>query len=341
MSDNLARLRPFKISLFLAIAASLLAFTVIGLGAYTRLTDAGLGCPDWPGCYGQWFLNPKAISDPTFNTQKAWTEMFHRYMAGSLGIMIFGLALLAIKNRREIQQSIILPVALATLLVFQALLGMWTVTLKLFPVVVMAHLLGGMTTLGLLWWFSLKLLPQLNNVFEKNSVKALRRWGLFALMTLSFQLLLGGWTSANYAALVCLDFPFCQMPKDYHFDLFETFRFSAGVVGSSGEPLNLNARISVQLLHRVGALLTLISAGGFSLLTYRHSKKRLIRRLSFLTLSLLLLQILLGIGNILLLLPLKIAVAHNCIAALLLLSLITLFYYLNSSITFRQRERNG
>lgn len=340
MLDNVTKNPHSQISLFLAFSASVLAFLVIGLGAYTRLTDAGLGCPDWPGCYGQWILNPKTIVDPGFNTQKAWTEMLHRYMAGSLGILIFVLALQLIKNALKSKKIPLLPLLLVILLIFQALLGMWTVTLKLFPAVVMAHLLGGVSTLVLLWVCVLNALPPLGNSFEKNTATRLRRWGWLAFTATIVQLLLGGWTSANYAALVCLDFPFCQIPKDFHFDFFEAFRFSAGVVGSAGEPLSLNARISVQILHRIGALLVFILVGCFSLLTWRHTTNRLVRRLSFLTFSLLIIQILLGVSNVLLLLPLKIAVAHNGTAALLLLSLVTLLYYLNASIKFTLREKN-
>jgi len=130
----------------LACFTTLLAFGVIVFGAYTRLTDAGLGCPDWPGCYGHW-----VVSTTTLQPEKAWTEMIHRYLAGSLGIMILMLALLAIRAR------LILPFLLLILVIFQALLGMWTVTLKLLPPVVLAHLLGGMTTLALLWWLVLVL----------------------------------------------------------------------------------------------------------------------------------------------------------------------------------------
>jgi len=340
MPDNLTKFHASKFSLFLALSATLLTFIVIGLGAYTRLTDAGLGCPDWPGCYGQWFLDPKAIADPAFNSKKAWTEMIHRYMAGSLGILIFGLAILTIKKSNRTRRTLGFPIALVILLIFQALLGMWTVTLKLFPVVVMAHLLGGMTTLVLLWWYALKLLPPLHTSFKKESFKKLRRWGLVALVTLGVQLLLGGWTSANYAALVCLDFPSCQMPADFRFNFFETFHLGASVSNSTGEPLNLNARISIQLLHRIGALLTFLSVSIFALSSWHCGVSRYIRMLSLLTLSLLVIQVLLGISNVLLLLPLKVAVAHNCTAAALLLCLITLFYYLNTSILY-QRDENA
>jgi cytochrome c oxidase assembly protein subunit 15 len=332
MSANFLKFYSPKIFSALALTTTLLTLIVIGLGAYTRLTDAGLGCPDWPGCYGQWFLDPKTITTHLFNPKKAWTEMIHRYMAGLLGILIFVLALPAIKYAGKSKKSLFLPIALITLIIFQALLGRWTVTLKLLPIVVMAHLLGGMTTLVLLWWFTLKRFPKLNNPFAIDQLKKLRRIALFALTALSLQILLGGWTSANYAALVCLDFPFCQMPADFHFDFLEAFRFSAGV-GNIGEALNHHARITIQLLHRMGALLTTVSIAWFAWLAWRHGKKNRIRMLSFLTFSLLTVQVLLGISNVLLLLPVTIAVAHNCIAALLLLSLITLVYYLHPAFS--------
>src|SRR5207302_3631654 len=134
----------------LSLAGVLLCFSVVVLGAYTRLSDAGLGCPDWPGCYGK-LIVPKAESlplDSPIDTTKAWIEMTHRYVAGFLGLIIFSLALGAIANRHAKKQPFILPIFLVMLVVFQALLGMWTVTLKLYPIIVLAHLLGGLTTLA-------------------------------------------------------------------------------------------------------------------------------------------------------------------------------------------------
>jgi len=318
----------------LAYAATALAFVVVVLGAYTRLTNAGLGCPDWPGCYGQ--LIPQAdATNPLINTTKAWTEMIHRYLAGSLGIVIFALAFFIIKNKSGFKkQSQILVIVVSGLVIFQALLGMWTVTLKLFPAVVMAHLMGGLATLSLLWCLTLTLQSHNKPSIQSNTY-ALRIWGIFGLIMLILQIFLGGWTSANYAALVCLDFPFCNnfnqnLGLNVEFtNIVEAFNFTAvGVDGSQGTPLGHTARIAIHMLHRIGALLTTLIIGWLALLAWMRSQNKAIQTISIVMASLLIIQILLGMTNILAKLPLPIAVAHNAIAALLLLSAITLNYFI-------------
>ena len=318
----------------LAYAATALAFVVVVLGAYTRLTNAGLGCPDWPGCYGQ--LIPQAdATNPLINTTKAWTEMIHRYLAGSLGIVIFALAFFIVKNKSGFKkQSQILVIVVSGLVIFQALLGMWTVTLKLFPAVVMAHLMGGLATLSLLWCLTLTLQSHNKPSIQSNTY-ALRIWSIFGLIMLIIQIFLGGWTSANYAALVCLDFPFCNnfnqnLGLNFEFtNIVKAFNFTAvGVDGSQGTPLGHTARIAIHMLHRIGAFLTTLIIGWLALLAWMRSQNKAIRTISIVMASLLIIQILLGMTNILAKLPLPIAVAHNAIAALLLLSAITLNYFI-------------
>jgi cytochrome c oxidase assembly protein subunit 15 len=325
----------------LAYGTTALAFVVVVLGAYTRLTDAGLGCPDWPGCYGQ--LLPQAdATNPLMNTTKAWTEMIHRYLAGLLGLFIFALAFFIVKNKSDFKkQSQILAITVSGLVIFQALLGMWTVTLKLFPLIVMAHLLGGLTTLSLLWWLSLSLGAKRTSKSHKtltiiSNTRALRALGIIGLIMLVIQIFLGGWTSANYAALVCLDFPFCdnfnQTTLGLHFqskNIWEAFNFTQiGVTGSPGTPLSHAARITIHMLHRIGALLTTLIIGWLALLAWMQSKNQSIRRIGIVITSLLIMQLLLGITNILAMLPLPIAVAHNAVAALLLLSVVTVNYFI-------------
>ncbi len=197
----------------LARFGTVLALVVVVMGALVRLTDAGLGCPDWPGCYGRIVVPEhgaaatelgEAYGRPV-EAGKAWREMIHRYLASTLGFVCVALATLAWMNRRDPDQPWRAPLALVGVIVFQALLGMWTVTLLLKPIVVVAHLLGGLTTLALLAslgrWRTVKL--------PRPSI-GLRALGLVAGGALALQIALGGWTSANYAALACPDFPTCQ-----------------------------------------------------------------------------------------------------------------------------------
>ncbi len=323
----------------LAYGATILAFIVIVFGAYTRLTDAGLGCPDWPGCYGQ--LVPQTDNTHLLiNTKKAWTEMIHRYLAGSLGVVIFVLAFFIIKQKSLFKkQSVILALTVSLLVIFQGLLGMWTVTLKLFPLVVMAHLMGGLTILSLLWWLALSLDTKSIAKFQTPNIApdlfALRTMGIIGIIMLVAQIFLGGWLSANYAALVCLDFPWCDHANRYtglNFqwkNILAAFDFTqTGVSGSQGTPLDHAARIMIHMLHRIGALLTILIIGWLALLAWIRSQKKSIRTVSIVMATLLILQILLGIINILAKLPLAIAVAHNAVAGLLLLSIVTLNYFI-------------
>ena len=156
-------MQPSQTQYRLAFFTCLLAFCVILVGAYVRLSDAGLGCPDWPGCYGQIVApaDQSAVDDDyagrPLHSGKAWKEMIHRYLAGSLGLAILLLAVLAWRNRRQDGQPLLLPSILLVLVIFQAALGMWTVTLLVKPAIVTAHLLGGIATLSLLWLLVLRL----------------------------------------------------------------------------------------------------------------------------------------------------------------------------------------
>lgn len=307
----------------LAFFATLLTFVVIVLGAYTRLTDAGLGCPDWPGCYGK-IIVPKTSNlsqYPIIDATKAWIEMIHRYAASFLGLIILLLAALAIRYRRTPQYPYVLPLALLMLVIFQGLLGMWTVTLKLLPIVVTAHLLGGMMTLVGLWWLTLRL--SISNHQPCYYPRFLKKLAFFALILLILQIILGAWTSTNYAALVCPDFPFCQGTT---FNSFPALHVSEAfnVLQSS---LSLEARMTVHVLHRMGAIFVSGMLGWLSVLAFKQNLKML----SLTILLLLMLQVLLGILNVWAFLPLSIAVSHNAVAALLLLTIVTLNYQLKST----------
>ena len=302
-----------------------LAFAVVVLGAYTRLSDAGLGCPDWPGCYG-YLSVPGVVANvetaaarfphAPFEAHKAWPEMVHRYFACSLGLLIFGLAALAIRGRET--APVKLPLLLAALVVVQAVFGMWTVTLKLWPQVVTTHLLGGFTTLGLLWLLQLRLRPAARLDTQ------LRPYALLALVVVVAQIALGGWTAANYAALACPDFPTCQgrwwpsMDAAAGFDLMQ--RVGPNYLGGL---LDNGARVAIHVGHRVGAVCVLLAVGTLAIQLRRRSDEH---RVAATLLFLLVAQISLGIANVVLTLPLPVAVAHNATGALLLLGVITVNY---------------
>ena len=201
----------------LALLAACLALCVVVLGAYVRLTDAGLGCPDWPGCYGTMSVpqSEAAISlaqqvfpDKKVEVGKAWREMAHRYLAGTLGLLVLALTTLSWAIKKEIRNSVWLTTSLLLIIVLQAALGMWTVTMLLKPAIVTAHLIGGMTTLGILVWIAHRHWGYASeNIIRTDGMKLAIR---LALVILALQIFLGGWTSTNYAALACTDFPTCH-----------------------------------------------------------------------------------------------------------------------------------
>jgi cytochrome c oxidase assembly protein subunit 15 len=312
----------------IARAVALLALAVVILGAYVRLTDAGLGCPDWPGCYGRLTVGAvmqdidaaqQAYPERPVEPGKAWREMLHRYLAGLLGLAVLLLAVLAWRNRHAAGQPVALPLALLVLVVFQALLGMWTVTLLLKPVVVMAHLLGGMATLALLWWLSL---PPPGG---RSSSHRLAGSAAAALALLAVQIALGGWTSTNYAALACPDFPTCQGSWWPEMDFAEGFRPWRGLgVDYEGGVLHNSARVAVHVTHRIGALITLLVLAALAVAVWRSDADTRARRAALLMAAALLAQITIGILIVLRGLPLSLATAHNGVAAVLLLTLVTL-----------------
>ncbi|MGR8918614.1 MAG: COX15/CtaA family protein [Gammaproteobacteria bacterium] len=314
----------------------LLAFTVIVFGAYVRLTDAGLGCPDWPGCYGH-LLVPEGeaevhLEDPAWSWRplesgKAWREMIHRYLASGLGLGIVALALLTWRRRRsEAAPGVVY--ALVPLVIFQGMLGMWTVTLLLKPLVVSAHLLGGLTTLALLWWF---LLSREGPPAEPGPASGLHRFAWLAVAVLACQIFLGGWTSTNYAALACTDFPTCHGQWWPEADFGEGFVLWRGLgVDYEHGVLDTPARTAIHLTHRLGALVAALTLATAGLLALRSGRRRL-RAVGWCILAALTAQLVLGISNVLAGLPLAVAVAHNAVAAILLMTVLTLAHFTRSS----------
>jgi heme a synthase len=306
----------------LALAGALLAAAVVVLGAWVRLTDAGLGCPDWPGCYGH--VYPEASdADPHsgFHFAKALHEMIHRYFATSLGLVITVLLIWAVRYRGDRDQPLIPPALLFVVVCLQGALGALTVTLLLKPLIVTAHLLGGLTTLGLLWWLAQS--PGTRQLTEPEA--ALRKYAFAGLAVLIVQIALGGWTSTNYAAVACPDLPTCQHswwpPMDYR-DAFVLWR---GLdINYEGGVLTNPARIAIHFTHRLGALAAgsiLVSLG---LMTVLRARSRRLKLAGSLVVLAVVLQISLGVATVHWGVPLPLATLHNAGAAFLVISMVTL-----------------
>ncbi len=334
---------------WLALFATLLAVVVVGLGAYTRLVHAGLGCPDWPGCYG--FLTVPVsdhaitVAEERFphapvEVEKGWAEMVHRYVAGLLMLTVLVLTYRLFKHRHKQGQPGKLPFFILGLIILQAAFGMWTVTLKLWPQVVTAHLLGGFATLSLLFLLTMRLsgsnwkqLPTTWRLFR------LRRWARAGLALVILQVALGGWTSANYAALACPDFPMCQGQWWPETNFEKGFNFDHAIGPNYlGGSLDSAARTAIHLTHRIGAISVFVVLAGMLLIARSYARRiaiverQSVHQLSLFVLLALILQILLGISNVHWHLPLFIAVAHNLGGALLLLSMVTFNYRLSNLV---------
>jgi cytochrome c oxidase assembly protein subunit 15 len=292
----------------LCVAALALAFIVAVMGAYVRLSDAGLGCPDWPLCYGQPL--PADIADRDA-LAKAWKEMGHRYLAGTLGALILAIAVAAWRLRR----SAPLASAIVLLVAFQATLGKWTVTMLLKPAIVTAHLLGGMATLALLAWLALAQWPHA----PAPEMRALRPAAAIALVAVAMQIVLGGWVSANYAALACPGLPLCPGAMDFA-NAFHVVRELGQT--AQGDLLSHDALRAIHWTHRLFALVALAAVLFAAARAYR-----LVPRLAVILGLLVMLQFALGAMNVALGLPLALAAAHNAGAALLLLALVVLNFF--------------
>ncbi|HEX2492313.1 MAG TPA: COX15/CtaA family protein [Steroidobacter sp.] len=322
----------------LALAGAVLAFGVIVLGAWVRLSAAGLGCPDWPGCYGHLTADEAArnleavnaaFPERPFEYHKAIKEMVHRYFASTLGLVILVLAGLAIANRNDPKQPVGLPVALVALVIFQGLLGMWTVTLLLKPLIVALHLLGGLTTFSLLAWLAMKpraaSSPQARFSSPGSELARLRTLALAGLIVLGLQIALGGWTSSNYAALACPDFPTCQNQWWPRMDAADAFILWRGLgIDYEGGVLDHPARIAIHFAHRLGAVAAALILGFLSIAAWRRRENPAVRAAGALLAVVLIAQLILGPVMVMRALPLPLATAHNAIAALLLLAVLKL-----------------
>lgn len=318
-----------------ALLAAILCAIVVVVGAWVRLTNAGLGCPDWPGCYGH--IHPAQLVDRVaeinasnperpFDYQKALNEMVHRYIVGALGILVLALAALSVWNRRDPAQPRVLPWVIVVLLVLQALLGMWTVTLLLKPLIVTLHLLGGLATLALLWWLALP--PERREL--KAAERPVRRLAVAAFAVLVAQLALGGWTSTNYAAAACADFPSCHGKWWPNMDFKNGFMLWRGLgIDYEGGVLDTPARVAIHYSHRLGAYLTGLVLLLLVLGAWRRAQTALTRGAATAVLVAAALQILIGMNLIWQGWPLWLGTSHNAGAALLVLAMVALLRFLS------------
>jgi cytochrome c oxidase assembly protein subunit 15 len=306
----------------LALAGALLAAAVVVLGAWVRLTNAGLGCPDWPGCYGHIYPNAGQGDPQTgFRFGKALHEMIHRYFAGTLGLVITLLLVWALRYRKDRDQPLIPPALLFVVVCLQGALGALTVTLLLKPLIVTAHLFGGLATLGLLWWLSLH--PERRQLSLQEA--GLRKYALVGLAALIVQIALGGWTSSNYAAVACPDLPTCQHSWWPRMDFRDAFVLWRGLdIDYEGGVLANPARTAIHFTHRLGALVAgsiLISVG---VLVAAGADSRRLRAAGGLLVLAVLLQISLGMATVHFGVPLSVATLHNAGAAFLVISMVWL-----------------
>lgn len=268
--------------------SALLCFALIMIGAWVRLTDAGLGCPDWPGCYGK--LSPvqakaqiaQAVAEQggdhgPVSLGKAWREMIHRYIATGLGLLIIGIVLMAWRLRHRLEQSPWLATFTLGVVILQGLFGKWTVTLLLKPAIVTGHLIGGLLTFSLLFWLWLRTRQAIEAVGSRLKVPVkpptygLQWFARLALLAVGFQIALGGWTSTNYAALACPDFPTCQeqwVPRVNFADAFHVVRELGKT--AQGDMIDLPALTAIHLSHRLGAVLVLMIIGLLAFFCFRQ-----------------------------------------------------------------------
>ena len=318
---------------FIYILTALGLFVVIVVGAYTRIKDAGLGCPDWPGCYGyvlppeQAQVSPELFSLTGFDRQKAWIEMWHRYIAGFMGFVVISLAFVHLSARKNIGLSI----ALILCVFMQANLGRLTVTMKLQPLIVSLHLLGGLSLLfltlilGYRSCFTLK-----SQKLEKTKSRsfAWKKWFILLMIFYAIQVVLGAWVSTNYAGLACQHFPGCHQDHFFPWQISERF-FQLSSLYYSDQPLSFfswSDKMSIHMIHRLNALL--LGVSWLISLYFSWSDLSLRAKNSGITLGVLyFLQVFLALWLVKLRLPVYLATMHNALAALMGISLIDYYYH--------------
>ena len=309
----------------LSILGVFLAFIVIGLGAWTRLADAGLGCPDWPGCYGfitfpttsqEIEMAEQLYPDSPVEIDKIIPEVVHRYFAASLGLLAIFLLFISIKEKKYILTSSLL----LAIIIGQGIFGYLTVSLKLHPLIVTTHLFGAMITTSI---FLVIFLRSLKLQYNFEILKANRHLIMIGFVLIIFQIFLGAWTSTNYAARACLDLPYCQgelIPNTNFKEAFNLFQ-TIGPNYLFGQMSN-EARVAIHITHRIGAVVVFL----YSLfLIFKLKSKETLPVLGAFG-AILFLQVFLGINNVLSHLPLWNAVAHNIFGVMLFLCMIVIMY---------------
>ena len=319
--------------------AVFLTFDLIVFGGFTRLTDSGLGCPDWPGCYGM--ANPflaheqiaaaeAAMPTGPVTVVKAWIEMIHRYLAMGIGVIIMALLITAIVQWRKTKMQAFkpgIPLALFIFVCIQGAFGAWTVTLKLQPVIVTIHLLLGMGLLALLTWLGGHedyLMHKPSPSGDSATLRGIRRLAILAAVVITAQIALGGWVSTNYATLACDEFPLCdgrvvpEMDFEHGFHLWRELGKTA-----AGHYLPFSALVAIHWVHRNFAILVVAVVG---LLVWRARRHAYLAKHANWLAAVLFVQLLTGIATVYLDFPLAIAVMHNAGAALLVL-LVTMLNY--------------
>jgi cytochrome c oxidase assembly protein subunit 15 len=312
----------------LVFATWFLTLDLIMFGAFVRLTDSGLGCPDWPGCYGK--LSPLGARQDIQNAlldmphgpvsfSKAWIEMIHRYVGSLLGLMIIGIVFLAWRYRRELGNTPRLAIVTLVAVCVQGAFGAWTVTHQLMPIIVTTHLLGGMLLLGLMTWLAAR---EKTHLPVAPRMLRWRGWMIVGLALLFVQIALGGWVSTNYAALACMDFPTCQGEWIPPMDLEGGYTLIRGLgMLPSGEMISQPALTAIHWIHRNVAFIVFLYLGVLALKLQSDAGLRGPARL---VLALLLAQLVTGLTTIFFQWPLLIAVLHNGGAAGLVLASVTL-----------------
>jgi len=301
----------------LSLWSGILGFVVVALGAWTRLADAGLGCPDWPGCYGFATIpvSPEEIDianakypDTPYEVAKAIPEVVHRYFAAALGFMILCISFLAFRYKDLPSDIRKLSFFLIAWVILQGTFGYWTVSLKLWPQVVTTHLMSGFLTTGLLWLLYFKTKDHLKERVNWNFGVTTKKLFNISIFLVAIQIFLGAWTSTNYASYSCVDFPLCQgqiLPETNFKEGFDFFQ-SIGPNYLGGQ-LDHESRVAIHITHRFGAVIVT----AFLLFLSYHLYVRKFSLLAVGLIGFLSIQVLLGISNVIFALPLLIAVGHN------------------------------